>query len=92
VEIGNVRSTGQRYEAGGRWRGQMPPFDGRHLWIVLAVYRVTDPARVRQLMGPGNLLTVEGVGCFWCGKEWTATVGAHCAGGSGVTEGSQSAD
>jgi hypothetical protein len=56
------------------------PGRGKHLWTVMALYRVTDPAvsldpHGQIHMDRENLLTIEGVGCFKCEKTWTPDIG-----------------
>lgn len=52
----------------------IPAFDGKHMWIVTAAWRV-NPATFRPNesvhLDTENLLTVSGVGCFWCEEEWS---------------------
>lgn len=55
------------------------PGRGKHLWFVMAMYQVTDPAVSMKpdgviYMDRENLLTIEGPGCFKCEKHWTPDV------------------
>jgi len=56
------------------------PGRGKHLWTVMALYRITNPAVSQDpggqiLMDRENLLTIEGPGCFKCEKPWTPDIG-----------------
>lgn len=76
-----VRRTGIVYPGDPRKVGaKMPAPDGRHLWVVQAIYRVDDPARERQSFDGENLMSIDGPGCWHCGASWSPTVGARCPG------------
>jgi len=65
-----------RYEANDAHGRDMPdPGRGKHLWIITAAWRVTDPATSRDPdgvfhMDRENLLTLAGPGCFKCERPW----------------------
>jgi hypothetical protein len=62
------KSTGARIEVpAGRLPG-VPPFDprtGSHLWTWVALYRASPTAEL-PMLDVENLLTVEGIGCYYC--------------------------
>ncbi len=58
----------------GTGHDNMPPFDGNHLWIVTAGWRVnpaTFTAGKSVDLDTENLLMVSSPGCFWCEEEWS---------------------
>lgn len=69
-----------RQEASDKLHGDLAdPGRGKHLWTILAMYRINDPSVMRDpegqvLMDRESLLTIEGPGCFKCEKEWTPDV------------------
>jgi len=62
------------------------PGRGKHLWTIIALYVIADPAvsmnpKGQILLDRENLLTVEGLCCFKCEKTWTPDVGRrYCQG------------
>lgn len=85
-----VRSTGLKLQARHRYGQPMPtPALGEHLWTILGVWRITDPAVSRDPAGEmhldlENLLTLEGPGCFVCEQAWSLDVAAApCPGDPG---------
>jgi len=72
--------AGVKVEATHKHHTQLPGFTGRHLWTVMGVWQVADPARVRHELDLENLLTLEGPRCLHCEQPWRATIGAHCPG------------
>jgi hypothetical protein len=61
-----------------------PP--GRHLWTVLAVWRLSDESAARSAIGgqvqldTENLLTLEGPGCIVCERPYAEASGRPCPG------------
>lgn len=75
-----------------RHRPPPEPVAGEHLWAMLAVYRVIDPAGTISL-DTDHLASLEGPECLWCearSNEWDGhqpcpgrrATGAHEAEGS----------
>jgi hypothetical protein len=71
-----------QFEAKDKWSATLvDPGRGKHMWIIAAMYQVINPAAVYD---PGantqvhldaeNLLTVEGIGCFKCEKDWSPDI------------------
>lgn len=81
---------GIKQEAKDKFHGDLTdPGRGKHLWTVVALYRVPDPAVSMDpggqiLMDRENLLTIEGPGCFKCEKHWTDDVDRRWCQGSMV--------
>jgi len=88
-----ISTDGTKAEVKDRHGARPPkPRPGEHLWIMIGMWRITDPARTkaageRVLLDGENLLTVEGPGCFVCEQSWSPEVEAkRCPGDpSGVT-------
>jgi hypothetical protein len=70
------RDPGIKQEAADKFQATLTdPGRGKHLWTVLAMYVMADPAvsmdpNGQILMDRENLLTIEGPGCFKCEKHW----------------------
>jgi hypothetical protein len=50
------------------------PGRGKHLWTMVAMFRIIDPAKAVAdgvHMDMENLLTIEGPGCFKCEKNFS---------------------
>lgn len=78
-----VKSTGVHVEISGKdARKPLPePVTGEHQWIVLGVWRVSDPAAAYRpdgqvLLDRENLLSIEGPGCMACEARYSAEVAA----------------
>jgi len=75
-----VTGTGITVDATRKHHAAMDDFDGRHLWIVAAVFRVANPAATNFNLDLENALTLEGPGCWHCEQQWKPTIGAKCPG------------
>jgi hypothetical protein len=80
-------TPGVKQEARDKAHADMSdPGRGKHLWIVMALYGIQDPAASMDpngqiIMDRENLLTIEGPGCWKCEKSWTPDVGRrYCQG------------
>lgn len=60
----------------------MPEPTGRHLWTVVSIHRIDEPARDQLLLVRENLITVRGPVCLHCDAEWQPALGAKCPGRS----------
>lgn len=67
------REVGPKCEAIQHYGAKIPEqVAGQHLWIVVAMYQVKRPkAGMQVIMDMENLLTIEGIGCYWCEEKWT---------------------
>jgi len=89
--VERIRVTGgPKVEASHKHHVGMPPFNGRHLWLVFAMFRVGNPARAftpgqTQHLDLENLVNIEGPGCYYCEQVWHRAIGAHCPGPVGCT-------
>lgn len=54
----------------------MPP-KGKHLWMVMTMFRVADPAAVQFVLDHENVLTIEGPGCFLCEELYSERVASR---------------
>lgn len=62
---------------------QMPDkVPGEHLWVAMGAFRVEPGEDAhRYELSAGNVLSVQGPGCFWCERLWgPATAAAPCPG------------
>jgi hypothetical protein len=75
-----VSSHGVRVDATRKHHATVDDFDGRHMWVVAAVWRVTNPAATNKDLDLENLLTLEGPGCWFCQQKWKPTIGSKCPG------------
>lgn len=75
--IGRVRGMGHPYAASQQ---PLPEYDGRHFWMVVAMFRVTNPARAEFMLDRESVVTVDGPGCLHCEQLWEPTIGAKCPG------------
>lgn len=65
-------STGLQIEARHRHRAHIPdPIPGQHMWTVIGMWRVTDPAGDQLNLDVENLMTLEGPGCFTCEQPFS---------------------
>lgn len=60
---------------------RIPPYgkrSGDHLWTVLTMYRVADPAAAMsghtQYLDSENLLMTTPIGCYYCEQTYTKTL------------------
>lgn len=66
---------------------------GAHVWVMVAAWRVIEPAATRDLsasitLDVENLLTLEGPGCYVCEQVWTPEVGmSRCPGDPAYLDG-----
>jgi hypothetical protein len=69
-------------EVGAKFgRGIPQPRPGEHLWIVLGMWLVNDPTTDDRVLEVGDLLTVEGPGCWVCEQPWNPSLtGSVCPG------------
>jgi hypothetical protein len=44
--------------------GKVAP--GKHHWVAIALYNLSDPGAARLNLDTENLMTIEGPGCFKC--------------------------
>lgn len=72
--------TGIVQDVTDKAHSRVPDHDGRHMWIVGAVFRVANPARAQHDLDRENLLTIEGPGCWHCEQPWRPNIGAKCPG------------
>ena len=73
-----LSGTGLRIDVGVKHGSDVPPPPpGQHLWSVLGVWRVIDPEAEAINLDTGNLLTVEGPGCWACGEPYTPQTAAQ---------------
>lgn len=86
-----VRSTGLKLQARHRYHSPLPDIaPGQHLWMVIGMWRITDPAATRDPDGEvhldlENLMTLEGPGCFVCEEPYSPEVAARpCPGDPGL--------
>jgi hypothetical protein len=75
--LARLTDLGHTYPA---TRKPLPEYDGRHVWVVVAMFRITNPARSEYLLDRESLATVDGPGCFHCEQTWSPTLGAKCPG------------
>ena len=60
-----VVSTGLKIEAQQRHHAELPAMPpGEHLWTVVGMWRLADPASPRFDLDVENLMTLEGPGCL----------------------------
>lgn len=71
-----TQGTGIKADIGtSRSRKPLPvPRPGEHMWVVVAAWRVTDPASPRFELDTENLLSVDGPGCFVCEEQYTPRI------------------
>lgn len=66
------------------------PGEGRHLWIMTAIYEIKRPELLHTkdydlFLDLENLITLEGVGCFKCEKIYSGNLaGKPCKGALGL--------
>lgn len=75
IRGGNIMQQG-----GHKAHAKVPEPNGRHLWIFVGMWQVSNPAASHQNFDVENLLTVEGPGCYWCEQTWVPTIGSKCPG------------
>lgn len=44
---------------------------GKHLWVAMVAYRVTDPERDSLMLDRENLMVYPHIGCFICEQPFT---------------------
>lgn len=70
-----------KIDAVGFHNREMPGRElGKHLWVVMSVFRVS-PGLKRFDLDRENLLTIEGPGCYWCEQPWTEELSRQPCGG-----------
>lgn len=58
----------------------VPEFDGKHMWMMTAAWKVTPPFST-VLLDTENLILTSGPGCFWCEQEYSLLLsGKPCQG------------
>jgi hypothetical protein len=69
-------------EAKHRHHAELPnPVPGEHMWTIVGMWRLANPAAERFVLDLENLLTIEGPGCFVCEQPYTAGLAAaRCPG------------
>jgi hypothetical protein len=82
--ITGVRDLGGVYPAGP---GALPEYNGRHFWMILAMFRVANPAREEFILDRESVVTVDGPSCLHCEQPWSPTMGAKCPGDPGPAGG-----
>jgi len=71
---------GIKAEARHKFHADFPaPTPGEHLWIMMAMFRVTPTSKAFHL-DLENLLTIEGPGCFLCERTFAAAGDEPCPG------------
>jgi len=71
---------GIKVEAGHKFHADFPaPKLGEHLWIMMAMFRVT-PTNQAFHLDLENLLTIEGPGCFLCERTFAEARNEACKG------------
>lgn len=55
------------------------PGFGKHLWVVVAAWRVNDPEKLKlnnesQIFDLENMLSIDGPGCFKCEKPYESSL------------------
>lgn len=53
---------------------EMPPFQGQHMWVVAAAFRVVPEPGKSYDLDMENLLTVDGPGCWYCERRWSPLI------------------
>lgn len=72
----------QRLVAGAHANGyvnRVPPFDpeaGEHLWIWAALFRA-NPGTETPMLDGENLLSVQGIDCYYCEQEYSPELAAR---------------
>jgi len=86
--IGSVSSTGIQIEASHRHHGKVDWQPGQHLWTVVGMWQIRDPASGQLMLDVENLLTVEGPGCYVCEEQYSPELAVRpCTGDpSGMME------
>lgn len=75
-----ITSTGIIQDATHKAHAGLTEYNGRHLWTVLALFAVSNPARSQHDLDTENLLTIEGPGCLHCEQVWRPDIGSKCPG------------
>ena len=66
-----------KQEARHKFNNQIKdPGRGKHLWMIIGIWRVTNPSTVDDpdgqfILDTENLMTLEGPGCYKCEQPWT---------------------
>ena len=72
-----------KQEAIQYFNAPMPPMErGKHLWIYTHLYRANPRPDQQQVhFDTENLLSIDGPGCFWCGRNWSKEhANSYCPG------------
>jgi len=65
-------------EVGHKHNADLPAMeDGKHLWIVMAMFHITDPTGDAFTLDHENLMTLEGPGCYLCEQVYSPQVAAQ---------------
>jgi len=84
-EVGRITeltSSGVRIQVVKFHGNKLPDREpGKHLWVMLAMFRVQPALGDRFDLDRENLLTIEGPGCYWCEHPWSEDVAAKPCGG-----------
>jgi hypothetical protein len=81
-----VRDLGFIEDVSHKARNPVPVYNGRHEWIVIAMFRVTNPARNQHMLDHETMLAIDGPGCLHCNQPWTPTIGSKCPGDPNPTQ------
>lgn len=70
-----VQGTGLRIEAGHLAHADLPTVvQGQHVWVMVGMWRLADPAAEQHFLDTENLLTLEGPGCWACEQAYTPAI------------------